>query len=110
MTGPTEADYRSVARERRRRVLAYLREAETTTKSLTAVVDAVIERKTNSPTPDRESVRLDLYHVHLPLLDDAGVVDFDNTSETVRYRGDSKIEALLDGSTRAGAGTDTERV
>ncbi|UPV99010.1 hypothetical protein M0R88_10780 [Halorussus gelatinilyticus] len=42
------------------------------------------------------SVRIDLAHVHLPKLDDAGLVAYDHDSGRVRYRGDPTVEQLLD--------------
>lgn len=92
---PDEA-YRSVADQRRRHVLSYLRDTSTQTAALDDLVDYVVEQETNSPAPDRESVKIDLYHVHLPLLADAGAIDFDSRTETVCYRTKPSVETLLD--------------
>lgn len=38
----------------------------------------------------------DLYHWHLPVLADVGLVDRDDRSGTIRYRGQSMLETWLD--------------
>lgn len=88
-----DAMYRSVTDQRRRTVLSYLRDIEGETASLDELVEHVVDEETNSP--DRESVRVDLYHCQLPLLADTGVVEFDSRSETVRYRSSPVIESVL---------------
>lgn len=42
-------------------------------------------------TPDEKNLRIDLHHVHLPELADAGLIDYDARSPTVR----SHLEASL---------------
>lgn len=44
----------------------------------------------------RETVRIRLFHVHLPKLDAADLVEYDPDSGTVEYAGDETAEALLD--------------
>lgn len=41
-------------------------------------------------------VATDLYHWHLPVLADVGVVDFDGRHETIRYVGHPRLETWLD--------------
>jgi len=43
----------------------------------------------------RDRVTRALHHVHLPKLDDAGVVDYDARSRTVRYWGHPVVEEYL---------------
>jgi len=88
--------YRCLANEHRRTVLACLRDWEDQAVSLDDLVDAVVERETNSPTPDSETVAIELYHSHLPMLATHGVIDFDERTETIRYSGHSEIERILD--------------
>lgn len=88
--------YRSVADQRRRHALRYLRDVSAETAALEDLVDYAVQQETNSPAPDREAVQIDLYHVHLPLLDEAGAIDFDSRTETGRYRNHSTVETLLD--------------
>jgi len=87
--------YQSVANQRRRTVLTYLREASDDMASLDQLVDHVVDQETHSPGTDRESVTIDLYHCQLPMLDEVGVIDFDSQTETVQYRGNPEIERLF---------------
>lgn len=45
---------------------------------------------------DVDHVRIALHHRELPNLDDAGIIDYDARGNTVRYRGDSTTEDLLE--------------
>lgn len=44
---------------------------------------------------DEDRLRIRLHHRHLPALDDAGLVEYDPDSRTVRYRRDERVETLL---------------
>ncbi|WP_458185181.1 DUF7344 domain-containing protein [Haladaptatus sp. NG-WS-4] len=44
---------------------------------------------------DDHATELRLRHVHLPLLDATSAVDYDDRTETVRYRESSLVEELL---------------
>lgn len=54
------------------------------------------ERDRTSDPPDREQVRTALFHVHLPELASAGVVEYDSRSREIRYRGHDRLESLLE--------------
>ncbi len=45
---------------------------------------------------DVEEINVRLGHVHLPMLDDIGAVDYDRDMEDARYQGDDLIEEALD--------------
>lgn len=45
---------------------------------------------------DRRELAIQLYHTHLPKLDDHGVVDFNADRGIVQYQPDSQMEAVLD--------------
>ena len=87
---------RCLANERRRTVIASLRDMEAETASLDDLVDHVVEQETNSPAPDRETVAIELYHRHLPMLADHGLVDFDERTKTVSHRTQPEIEQVVD--------------
>lgn len=53
------------------------------------------------PEAHRDRVLASLYHVDVPRLADAGLVEFDPRSKTVRYRGDEDQERVLQLITRA---------
>lgn len=46
--------------------------------------------------PPREQVRIDLHHAQFPLLEDAGIIDYDPRQETIRYRGSASLEEWLE--------------
>ncbi|OLZ40793.1 hypothetical protein A6E15_07225 [Natrinema saccharevitans] len=48
------------------------------------------------PADERGTVRVELRHVHLPKLEDAGVLEHDRRSETVRYWGQPSLEEWLE--------------
>lgn len=87
--------HRCLANERRRTVIDYLRTNDGTA-SLDDLIDHVVEQETNSPAPDRETVTYELYYAHLPILDDRGVIDFDERTGTVRYRSPPEMERVID--------------
>ena len=56
------------------------------------LVDRYLER---SEELDRESLEVQCHHAHLPALQSAGVVDFDDESGAIRYDPDPLVEELL---------------
>lgn len=79
---------RLLADERRRTVLAVLAE-RSTPLSVKELASAVVERETVGSGRDidrQDEVLLTLHHVHLPLLDDVGVVDYDAEEHRVELR------------------------
>ncbi|WP_435153056.1 DUF7344 domain-containing protein [Haladaptatus sp. DFWS20] len=85
---PMKAILEILANERRRCIIYYLREHES------AVVDTLIDHvrahewggSPVSPDPSqRERLRVELLHAHLPKLENAGVVEFERTGEYVEY-------------------------
>lgn len=66
--------YRVLADERRREVLAILAE-ENGTVGLDTLVDELVSR--HEQTDGTQQVKVSLHHTHLPMMDDAGVVDYE---------------------------------
>jgi hypothetical protein len=91
-------DVLSVAR--RRYLLYHLFRMEGDVAELDDAVDAVRQYGAAGPDeterPDRETVRIDLHHVHLPKLAEAGVLDFDRRQGTIRMRGSPLLEELVE--------------
>lgn len=100
--------YLCVADERRRRVLEHLQDVEDGTAAFDQLVDHVVEQESDAETTDRESVIVDLYHVHLPKLADYGVIEYDDCPETVEYVSDPTVESLLEGMDYPGTETTAE--
>lgn len=76
---------------RRRYLLYYLLEVDSEVAELEAAVNAVYKQEVAGMEPEdhvsREEVRIELHHMHVPQLADAGVVDYDPRHGTIRYTG-----------------------
>lgn len=94
------AVFEALADRRRRYVLFSLVDAPDGVAELDELSEQVHrwERAAEDALPDdhRDRVVASLYHVHLPALADAGLVEFDARSKTARYRGDGTHEAILE--------------
>jgi hypothetical protein len=81
---------------RRRYVLYVFQEADDPVVPFETIVEGV--RKYEPPDgvtaelPPRQSVRIDLVHVHLPKLESAGLLERDARTGNVRFHGHSLIE------------------
>ncbi|GAA0208559.1 DUF7344 domain-containing protein [Halobaculum roseum] len=75
---PEDERHRVLASERRRHVLG-IAAARPAPIPLEALAAAVVAREDADPADDetREHAVISLHHVHLPLLDDHGVVEYD---------------------------------
>ena len=83
--------FRTLASERRRAVLYFFHRSADEVASVEDLVDHVAGRG-----DDPENVAVGLHHVTLPKLGDAGVVEYDARSRTVRYREDPLVETMLE--------------
>jgi hypothetical protein len=85
----------SLADERRRIALSVLSAADGTVdrERLAASVAARAEcvSETEVPPRDAKDVLLSLHHVHLPKLDEAGLVEYDHKAEEVAYAGHPEL-------------------
>lgn len=79
-----------VADSRRRRTVQQLRHAD---DGKTTVDDLVDRLHSGEPVSDvdRQRLAIQLSHVHLPKLDDHGVVEYDRESGTVQYQPNPQI-------------------
>jgi hypothetical protein len=87
-----------IANRRRREIIRLLRAEE----RCETTVDALLERlaredvgRTDSP-PDPKPLAVELYHIHLPKLAAHGVIEYEPGNSRIRYRPDSKVEAVLE--------------
>ncbi|MFC4438393.1 MULTISPECIES: DUF7344 domain-containing protein [Natrialbaceae] len=93
-----------LSNRQRRYVLYYLYEQPdgvATVDELTDHVVALEHRTASSEGEDasdvhRETIRTELQHVHLPKLADAGMVEHDQRSDTVRYWSQPSLEEWLE--------------
>lgn len=86
-----------LASSRRRRLLSYLTTRADDPVPVDSVVDAVAESEQPDPGPatHRDRVVIDLQHVHLPILADHEMIDYDPVAGTVHYKGSAGLESLL---------------
>ncbi|WP_312912810.1 DUF7344 domain-containing protein [Natronosalvus caseinilyticus] len=95
-TVSTETALHLVANQHRRSVLDKLIESERNSVAIDALIEhmspEILPESTEAIPSDR--LRLDLYHNHLPKLEDAGLVEYDNRTETVHYHPNDRVEKL----------------
>ena len=82
----------------RRHVLAYLASETDGVVDLPELVAAVADRKSGENTDDAPdaAVALAVRHNHFPKLEEAGVLEYDARSRTIRYYGHPKLETYLE--------------
>ena len=91
-----------LSNRRRRHALYYLYDQPdgvATIEELTAAVVAGVEESSTGRedvTERLDRIRTELHHVHLPKLEDVGVVERDQRSETVRYWTQPSLEEWLE--------------
>lgn len=90
---PTDEILRAVSDRRRRQVLAAVAESDTGTIQLDTLVEHLLSGEDESA--DRNGVALALHHDTLPVLSDAGLIDYDGQNHLVRSREDSTVETVL---------------
>lgn len=87
---------------RRRYLLYYLQRASDEAVSLEDAVEQVgaWERETgarfDSEDAHRHDVAISFHHVHIPKLVEAGAIEYDERSQTIRYSGSAAVERCLE--------------
>ena len=74
--------FRALAHPIRRELLCLLHERDDTVVSGNGLSEQLADRVEDLT---QEEIHGNIYHVHLPCLDDTGVVEYDSRSDTVRY-------------------------
>ena len=82
----------------RRKLLGYLIESEGDTATVEELLDRLVEDEADrtGEIPNRARFKTSLYHIHLPKLADAGILDYDSRSREVRYYGNRKLEEWIE--------------
>jgi len=91
----TDLLFELLADQQRRHILYCLTDQPDGVADFADLVDAVVAHEPETDTDTRETIRTGLHHVHLPKLAEAGVIDYDTRSETVRYSQQSLLEEWL---------------
>lgn len=67
---------------------------DTTLGALASDLDRAAQRDDSVAADVRRNLRCRLHHVHLPMLSDAGLVDYDASTKRIRLRGRGAIAAV----------------
>ncbi|MGQ3412936.1 DUF7344 domain-containing protein [Natrinema sp. LN54] len=98
---PSDDVLSAVASEQRRAVLRSLDRTDGKTIAVGALTDRVAEALRNGGVPDdeqRQRVRTALHHIHLPKLEDSGLIAYDTGTGRVRIVSgglDTDLQALI---------------
>lgn len=79
----------------RRRILSYLSSIPEDRCSVAELVDALRSPSTGDDLSEKR-LRQRLHHVHLPKLQDHGLIAYDDEENDVRYIGSPRLETFLD--------------
>lgn len=92
----TGSALRLLADQQRRKVLRHMADGNGTTTA-----DQLVDSLSTDTTPPvdqsttRDQLAIDLHHVHLPVLEEAGVIECAPESETIQYYSIDIVEELL---------------
>ena len=95
---PASVTLSAVANERRRVVLRTLHHSDEKVLEFSTLVDRVTEHTQDRDTPDtrhRQRVRTTLHHVHLPKLEECGMIVYDTEAKQVKNVSDELSQELL---------------
>lgn len=96
MPDPTlDETLRLLSHPYRRQTVQVLRDTGADAVAFDALLDALV-REAPTDRPRRDRIVLELHHMHLPMLADHGIIDYDPDTEFVRYRADRQVEAVMD--------------
>ena len=81
--------------ERRREMLYSMEGEDSDIFGYDELAEELIERGDLSPN-QKDEFKAEITHVHLPKLEDGGVIEHDHRSKTVRYVADEEVSEILD--------------
>lgn len=88
----------ALAHRRRRCVCEVLAAADRKFLPLSEVTEQVVASPEGRTDEATETVKIKLHHVHLPKLDEAGLLEYDHETNAVYYERDPVVEAIGDGA------------
>lgn len=101
-SAPTDQLCRALSHPIRRRVLVALADAATplTARDVATEVasDESDDGRTEPSSADVESVLISLVHVHIPVLEDANLIEYDSDSRIIYACNLDDVRPLLDGN------------
>ncbi|WP_449405120.1 DUF7344 domain-containing protein [Halorussus salinus] len=87
-----------LANHARRELLILLRDQPEETVELEEAARYILKQvsQERGRQPNYDDVQVELQHHHLPKLADAGIIEYDIRSQTIRYRPNKQLEELHD--------------
>lgn len=87
----------TISNDRRRYILEYFYETDNDTATLDTLIESVMTQEFDSTPSDREQEELStiIHHVHLPYLQDVGLIEYDERSDRVRFYHHSVLDEWL---------------
>lgn len=87
-----------LANRPRRDLLTFLQEQPEESAAFEEVTNYILTQMSRElgKQPNHDDVQVELQHHHLPKLADAGVIEYDIRSQTIRYRENEPLEELHD--------------
>lgn len=82
----------TLANGRRRAILTAIQGTDDGVATVQELTDHIDKQDHGGP----EVTPIQLVHADLPRLEDAGVIEFDHRSKTVRYQGSTELEHVLE--------------
>ena len=100
VTDSLDTTFELLSNARRRYLLYYLGTMDGPVAEVDTAVNAVSTYEAADPETDvqpiPEDIEIELQHLHLPKLADAGIVDYDPRHGTIRYTGTPALEEWVD--------------
>ncbi|WP_438267501.1 DUF7344 domain-containing protein [Haladaptatus halobius] len=84
--------FKILANQHRRYLLYHLSTMNGEAFTLSALVDILAQ----DVAITRKHLRINLHQRHLPKLADHNVIEYDSRSQTIHYRGNNRLEVLLE--------------
>lgn len=87
-----------LSNQERRYLLEYLIDETEVTASPKDAISYITRQITlqRGEQPNTEDIQVSLQHHHLPKLANAGLIEYDMRSETIRYHGNDQLEELYE--------------
>ena len=87
-----------LASRERRMIIQYFDRNDAVSTSVEALTDHLAGAKVEADggEPPTRTAEAELHHVHIPKLEDYGVVEYDSRSGEVRYHPHERLEALVE--------------
>jgi len=87
-----------LAQQERRDLIQRLQQESKNSCSFEKIVEHLLSKTADrtGERPGHDNMEVQLQHVHLPKLADAGLIEYDVRSQTVRYNSHDEVEQLLE--------------